>query len=104
MLNENEESGEVLTDKKNEQLQKITKIGKYFTLAAFIAIWVVTVGFGFRDLWNDVNIGESPWIITSLILSGILIIVVIIPLYLNLKSDVKAKIKEKEKKKGEISP
>ena len=104
MPNENEESGEVLTAKKNEQLQKITKIGKYFALATFIAIWGVTIGFGIKDLWNDVNLGESPWIITGFILSGILIIVVIIPLYLNLKSDVKAKVKEKEKKKEEIDP
>jgi len=104
MPNDNEESGEVLTDKNNEQFQKITKIAKYFTLTAFIAIWVVSVVFGIRDLWNDVNIGESPWIITSLILSGILIVVVIIPLYLSLKADVKATLKEKKKKKDEISP
>ncbi len=104
MPNDNEKSVEVLTDKKNEQIQKITKIGKYLALTAFIAIWVVTIVFGIRDLWNDVNLGESPWIITSLVLSGILIVVVIIPLYLNLKADVKAKVKEKKKKNDEISP
>lgn len=104
MSKDNEKSSEVLTDKKNEQFQKITKIAKYFTLTAFIAIWVVSIVFGIRDLWNDINIGESPWIIISLILSGVLIVIVIIPLYLNLKADVKAKVEEKKKKNDEISP
>jgi len=83
--------------KTEETRYRINKIGKIMFYAILTIIWLVTAVLGIRDIWRDVGILETPWIIFSLVLSFILIIVIIIPLFRSLKVDVRSYKERKEK-------
>jgi hypothetical protein len=83
--------------RSEETRVKINKIGKIMFYATLVIVWSVTAGFGIRDIWQDVGILETPWIIFGLVLSVILIIVIIIPLYRSLRVDVRIYKERKEK-------
>ena len=84
--------------KTEETRAKVTKIGRIMFYVTLVTVWVVAAVLGIRDIWRDVRILETPWIIFSLVLSVVLVIIIIIPLYRSLKQDVR-KYKEKEKEK-----
>ena len=65
--------------------------------ATLVIVWSVTAALGIRDIWQDVGILETPWIIFGLVLSVILIIVIIVPLYRSLRVDVRSYKERKEK-------
>jgi hypothetical protein len=83
--------------KSEETRVKINKIGKIMFYATLIIVWTVTAALGIRDIWRDVGILETPWIIFSLVLSVVLIIVIIVPLYRSLRVDVRSYKERKEK-------
>ena len=87
--------------KSEETRIKITKTGKILFYATLVIVWTVTAALGLRDIWRDVGILETPWIIFGLVLSVILIVVIIIPLYRSLKVDVRNYKERKEKEKQE---
>ncbi len=83
--------------KSEETREKIAKIGKIMFYATLVIVWTVAAALGIRDIWGDVGILETPWIIFGLVLSVILIIVIVIPLYRSLRVDVRNYKERKEK-------
>jgi len=96
-MSEIEEKNQI--NKTEETRARVNKIGRIMFYVTIVTVWVVAAVLGIRDIWRDVGILETPWIIFGLVLSVVLVIIVVVPLYKNLKKDVRKYKEEKEKEK-----
>lgn len=87
--------------RSEETRVKINKIGKIMFYVTLVIVWSVSAALGIRDIWKDVGILETPWIIFGLVLSVILVILIIVPLYRSLRVDVR-NYKERKEKENQL--
>ncbi|MHA2357720.1 MAG: hypothetical protein ACXABK_02995 [Candidatus Heimdallarchaeaceae archaeon] len=91
------DSAEESVTESSQVEKKLSRLGRILLAITTIVIWTVVAVLGIHDIWwLDKGILETPWIITGLILTAVLIGVVIVPLFTSLRSDIQEYKQKKE--------